>query len=81
MPTPFFVGTEIGTDGFFVFALNRNSDEWATESRMFCPAARIPEDRSAATRMPCGGLLVDLGHFGKNSNDFRPPSAMKRPDR
>jgi len=38
------LGKELGAEGFFVFALNRHSDEWSTESRMFCPALGIPED-------------------------------------
>src|SRR5712672_302471 len=29
------LGSELGAEGFFVFALNRSSDEWSTESRMF----------------------------------------------
>ena len=40
------IGAELGTEGFFVFGLNRwsGTDELSTESRMFCPALGIPED-------------------------------------
>ncbi len=69
------LGTELGADGFFVFALNRNADEWSTESRMFCPALGIPEDPvSGNAHAMLAAYLWDLGQFGKNSTDFhRPP--------
>jgi|SRR5215831_15103305 len=34
----------IGADGYFVFALDANGGESATQARMFCPALGIPED-------------------------------------
>src|SRR5882724_6250198 len=76
------LGSELGTDGFFVFALNRNSDEWTTESRMFCPALGIPEDPvSGNAHAMLAAYLWDLGHFGKNSTTFigRQGRQMKRP--
>jgi PhzF family phenazine biosynthesis protein len=76
------LGSELGTEGFFVFALNRNSDEWATESRMFCPALGIPEDPvSGNAHAMLAAYLWDLGQFGKNSTTFigRQGRQMKRP--
>jgi PhzF family phenazine biosynthesis protein len=65
------LGSELGTDGFFVFALHRNSDEWSTESRMFCPALGIPEDPvSGNAHAMLAAYLWDLGQFGKNSTTF-----------
>jgi PhzF family phenazine biosynthesis protein len=76
------LGTELGAEGFFVFALNRNSDEWSTESRMFCPALGIPEDPvSGNAHAMLAAYLWDLGQFGKNSTTFigRQGRQMKRP--
>ena len=76
------LGSELGTDGFFVFALNRSSDEWSTESRMFCPALGIPEDPvSGNAHAMLAAYLWDLGQFGKNSTSFigRQGRQMKRP--
>ena len=76
------LGSELGTDGFFVFALNRSSDEWSTESRMFCPALGIPEDPvSGNAHAMLAAYLWDLGQFGKNSATFigRQGRQMKRP--
>jgi PhzF family phenazine biosynthesis protein len=76
------LGSELGADGFFVFALNRNSDEWSTESRMFCPALGIPEDPvSGNAHAMLAAYLWDLGQFGKNSTTFigRQGRQMKRP--
>jgi len=65
------LGTELGTDGFFVFALNRTADELTTESRMFCPALGIPEDPvSGNAHSMLASYLWDLGHFKKNSSAF-----------
>jgi PhzF family phenazine biosynthesis protein len=65
------LGDELGTDGFFVFALNRNPDELSTESRMFCPALGIPEDPvSGNAHAMLAAYLWDLGQFGKNSTTF-----------
>ncbi len=76
------LGSELGTDGFFVFALNRSSDEWSTESRMFCPALGIPEDPvSGNAHAMLAAYLWDLGQFGKNSTTFigRQGRQMQRP--
>lgn len=65
------LGTELGADGFFVFALNRNPDQWSTESRMFCPALGIPEDPvSGNAHAMLAAYLWDLAQFGKNSAGF-----------
>jgi PhzF family phenazine biosynthesis protein len=76
------LGTELGTDGFFVFAVNRNADELSTDSRMFCPALGIPEDPvSGNAHAMLAAYLWDLGQFGKNSATFigRQGRQMKRP--
>jgi PhzF family phenazine biosynthesis protein len=76
------LGNELGADGFFVFALNRNSEEWSTESRMFCPALGIPEDPvSGNAHAMLAAYLWDLGQFGKNSTAFigRQGRQMMRP--
>ena len=76
------LGSELGTEGFFVFALNRSSDEWSTESRMFCPALGIPEDPvSGNAHAMLAAYLWDLGQFGKNSTTFigRQGRQMNRP--
>jgi PhzF family phenazine biosynthesis protein len=76
------LGNELGAEGFFVFALNRNSDEWSTESRMFCPALGIPEDPvSGNAHAMLAAYLWDLGQFGKNTTTFigRQGRQMKRP--
>jgi PhzF family phenazine biosynthesis protein len=75
------LGTELGTEGFFVFALDRNSDELSTESRHFCPALGIPEDPvSGNAHAMLAAYLWDLGQFGKNSTTFigRQGRQMKR---
>ena len=65
------LGSELGTDGFFVFALNRNSDQLSTESRMFCPGLGILEDPvSGNAHAMLASYLWDLGQFGKNSTTF-----------
>jgi PhzF family phenazine biosynthesis protein len=76
------LGSELETDGFFVFAVNRDSDEIWTESRMFCPALGIPEDPvSGNAHSMLAAYLWDLGQFGKKSNTFigRQGYQMKRP--
>ena len=76
------IGSELGADGFFVFALDRSSDEWSTESRMFCPALGITEDPvSGNAHAMLAAYLWDLGQFGKNSTAFigRQGRQMKRP--
>jgi PhzF family phenazine biosynthesis protein len=65
------LGSELGADGFFVFALKRKADEWSTESRMFCPALGIPEDPvSGNAHAMLASYLWDLGQFGKHSTTF-----------
>ncbi|MGB6354430.1 MAG: PhzF family phenazine biosynthesis isomerase, partial [Steroidobacteraceae bacterium] len=76
------LGSELGVEGFFVFALNRSSDTWSTESRMFCPALGIPEDPvSGNAHSMLAAYLWDLGQFGKNSTSFvgRQGRQMNRP--
>jgi PhzF family phenazine biosynthesis protein len=76
------LGSELGAEGFFVFAVNRNSDQWLTESRMFCPALGIPEDPvSGNAHAMLAAYLWDLGQFGKNSTAFigRQGRQMNRP--
>jgi PhzF family phenazine biosynthesis protein len=78
------LGNELGVDGFFVFALNRSSDHWSTESRMFCPALGIPEDPvSGNAHSMLAAYLWDLGQFGKNSTAFigHQGRQMNRPGR
>ena len=76
------LGGELGTDGFFLFAVNRDSDEIWTEARMFCPALGIPEDPvSGNAHAMLAAYLWDLGQFGKKSTTFigRQGYQMKRP--
>lgn len=76
------LGNELGAEGFFVFALNRQPDGWSTESRMFCPALGIPEDPvSGNAHAMLAAYLWDLGQFGKNSVTFigHQGRQMKRP--
>jgi PhzF family phenazine biosynthesis protein len=78
------IGTELCTDGFFVFALNRgsNADELSTESRMFCPALGIPEDPvSGNAHAMLASYLFELGQFGKHAKGFvgYQGRQMKRP--
>ena len=76
------LGTELKTEGFFVFAVNRDSDELWTEARMFCPALGIPEDPvSGNAHAMLAAYLWDAGQFGKKSTIFlgRQGYQMKRP--
>jgi len=76
------LGSELGAEGFFVFAVNRDSDEVWTESRMFCPALGIQEDPvSGNAHAMLAAYLWDLGQFGKKSTTFmgRQGYQMKRP--
>ena len=76
------IGNELGVEGFFVFALNRNSDELSSDSRMFCPALGIPEDPvSGNAHAMLASYLWDLGQFGKHSTGFlgRQGRQMNRP--
>jgi PhzF family phenazine biosynthesis protein len=76
------LGNELNTEGFFVFAVNRDSDEIWTESRMFCPALGIQEDPvSGNAHAMLGAYLWDLGQFNKKSTTFigRQGYQMSRP--
>jgi PhzF family phenazine biosynthesis protein len=78
------IGNELGSDGFFVFALNRGSsaDDLSTESRMFCPALGIPEDPvSGNAHAMLASYLFEIGQFGKQSTSFvgYQGRQMKRP--
>jgi PhzF family phenazine biosynthesis protein len=76
------LGSELGAEGFFVFAVNRDSDEIWTESRMFCPALGIQEDPvSGNAHAMLAAYLWDLGQFGKKSTTLmgRQGYQMKRP--
>jgi PhzF family phenazine biosynthesis protein len=76
------LGSELATEGFFLFAVNRDSDEVWTESRMFCPALGIPEDPvSGNAHAMLAAYLWDLGQFGKKSTTFmgRQGYQMMRP--
>ena len=65
------LGTELGAEGFFVFALNRSSDHLSVESRMFCPALGIPEDPvSGNAHAMLAAYLWDLGQIRKSSASF-----------
>jgi PhzF family phenazine biosynthesis protein len=76
------LGSELGADGFFVFAVNRHADECSTDSRMFCPALGIPEDPvSGNAHAMLAAYLWDLGQFGNNAPAFigRQGRQMNRP--
>jgi PhzF family phenazine biosynthesis protein len=65
------LGHELGTDGFFVFSVNRSPEALSTESRMFCPALGIPEDPvSGNAHAMLASYLWELGQFGKNATGF-----------
>ena len=76
------LGNELGTEGFFVFSVNRSPEELSTDSRMFCPALGIPEDPvSGNAHSMLASYLWELGQFGKNSTGFigRQGHRMNRP--
>jgi PhzF family phenazine biosynthesis protein len=63
------LGTELGAEGFFVFALDDTASELSTQSRMFCPALGIAEDPvSGNAHAMLAAYLWDLGAF-----DDKPP--------
>jgi len=65
------LGAEIGVDGFFVFAVQRDAERLSTESRMFCPALGIPEDPvSGNAHAMLAAYLWDLGQVAKKSSNF-----------
>jgi PhzF family phenazine biosynthesis protein len=65
------LGTEIGADGFFVFAALRDGERLSTESRMFCPALGIAEDPvSGNAHAMLAAYLWDLGQLGNKPTAF-----------
>jgi PhzF family phenazine biosynthesis protein len=67
------LGRDLGTEGFFPFAVNRRTgtEELSTESRMFCPALGIAEDpASGNAHAMLAAYLFELGQFGKQSTGF-----------
>lgn len=65
------LGLELGVEGFFVFAVNRDAEELRTDARMFCPALGIPEDPvSGNAHAMLAAYLWDLDQFRKKSNTF-----------
>jgi hypothetical protein len=60
------LGNELGADGFFVFALNRNSDECRPNRACSARRSASPKIRSAATRTPCSRPI-----FGISANSAR----------
>jgi PhzF family phenazine biosynthesis protein len=65
------LGTELGADGFFVFALNDGDEGMSTQSRMFCPALGIPEDPvSGNAHAMLAAYLWDLGAFDDRPLSF-----------
>lgn len=80
------LGQELGTEGFFVFAVDRAaaSGELGTRSRMFCPALGIPEDpASGNAHAMLAAYLVDVGQFGRQAAGFigQQGFEMQRPSR
>ncbi len=80
------LGQELGTDGFFVFAVNRGAapDELTTESRMFCPALGIPEDpASGNAHVMLASYLFEIGQISKHAAGFTGLQGrqMNRPSR
>jgi len=76
------LGAELEVEGFFVFAVDRGTENWSTESRMFCPALGITEDPvSGNAHAMLAAYLWDIGQLDKNSTDFvgRQGMQMKRP--
>ncbi len=65
------LGSELGADGFFVFALDESTAAVSTESRMFCPALGIAEDPvSGNAHAMLAAYLWDLGAFDDKPADF-----------
>ena len=58
------LGSEVGAEGFFVFAVEEAAEGLTTESRMFCPALGINEDPvSGNAHAMLAAYLWDLGSF------------------
>jgi PhzF family phenazine biosynthesis protein len=71
------LGVELGTEGFFVFAVNgakraaAGTQGMTTESRMFCPALGINEDpASGNAHVMLASYLVEMGQIGMQQSGF-----------
>ncbi len=65
------LGNELGTDGFFVFAVRDLAGSVSTDSRMFCPALGIPEDPvSGNAHSMLASYLWELGRLGNSAAGF-----------
>jgi PhzF family phenazine biosynthesis protein len=65
------LGTELGVEGFFVFALDNTAATLSTESRMFCPALGILEDPvSGNAHAMLAAYLWDHGAFDDKPQHF-----------
>jgi len=71
------LGVELGTEGFFVFAVNgakraaAGAQGMTTESRMFCPALGINEDpASGNAHVMLASYLVEMGQIGMQQTGF-----------
>ncbi len=65
------LGRELGAEGFFVFAAQREATHLTTESRMFCPALGIPEDPvSGNAHAMLAAYLWEFGAFGPHERGF-----------
>ncbi len=76
------LGQELGTDGFFVFAVSQDEALLSTDSRMFCPAIGIPEDPvSGNAHSMLASYLWELGQFRNGVTGFtgRQGRWMQRP--
>ena len=76
------LGNELGTEGFFVFSVDRSQEQLSTQSRMFCPVLGIPEDPvSGNAHSMLASYLWDLGQFTKSATGFTGHQGrqMKRP--
>ncbi len=73
---------ELGAEGFFVFAIERDGPSLVVESRMFCPALGIPEDPvSGNAHSMLAAYLWELGQFDSDARGFvgRQGRQMNRP--
>ncbi len=78
------IGTEIGAEGFFLFAPSVEAGRAFSDSRMFCPAIGIPEDPvSGNAHAMLAAYLVRTGFLGAHRTHFvgRQGLQMQRPGR
>ena len=78
------IGTEIGAEGFFLFAPTIEAVSAFTDSRMFCPAIGIPEDPvSGNAHGMLAAYLLRAGFLGAHRTRFvgRQGQQMHRPGR